>query len=407
LLSYRADTSTGAAPFNRDANWDTDGDGMPDEWEQRHDLNPNVANNNADFDADGYTDLEEYLNEVAAWPAPGPIVFNGANSRYAEILNWNVLGIDVAIQGKGVVTTSSHWQPSRYDVAIISSGTVVVDAVGQHAGMLLVADETGGGNPTLNITAGWLEAADAVLVGGAAAGQGALHLSGGKLVTSFLGRGPEGDFQFTGGTLAAEVVAFDLVNNGGTIAPGASPGNTHVMGDLVMQSGDIEIELFGTAGGEYDTLIVDGGLLAGGTLRVVLGGSFQPLVGDIFDLFDFTAAGGNFLLDLPDLSSSLTWDTSELLVSGELSVVEADADFDGDGDVDGRDLLTWLRNFGVNTVGDATGDGTVDADDLRAWESQFAAAGGSLSSLVPEPSSCLLAGLGMLTIGFSRFRRQL
>ena len=33
LLALRADPVTGAAPFNRPANWDTDGDGMPDWWE--------------------------------------------------------------------------------------------------------------------------------------------------------------------------------------------------------------------------------------------------------------------------------------------------------------------------------------------------------------------------------------
>jgi hypothetical protein len=37
-------------PFNRPAGWDADGDGMPDAWEIEHGLNPNVANNNGDFD---------------------------------------------------------------------------------------------------------------------------------------------------------------------------------------------------------------------------------------------------------------------------------------------------------------------------------------------------------------------
>ena len=40
MLSLRADTTTGAAPFNRPANWDTDADGMPDTWEKAHSLNP-------------------------------------------------------------------------------------------------------------------------------------------------------------------------------------------------------------------------------------------------------------------------------------------------------------------------------------------------------------------------------
>ncbi len=46
---------------------DADRDGMPDSWEQAHGLNPNdPADGNGDRDGDGYTNLEEYLNEVAA-----------------------------------------------------------------------------------------------------------------------------------------------------------------------------------------------------------------------------------------------------------------------------------------------------------------------------------------------------
>lgn len=42
---------------------DSDGDGMPDEWETKHGLDPNDAADAAkDKDGDGYTNLEEYLN---------------------------------------------------------------------------------------------------------------------------------------------------------------------------------------------------------------------------------------------------------------------------------------------------------------------------------------------------------
>ena len=45
---------------------DSDGDGMPDEWELAHTLNPhNAADGVTDRNGDGYTNLEEYLNERA------------------------------------------------------------------------------------------------------------------------------------------------------------------------------------------------------------------------------------------------------------------------------------------------------------------------------------------------------
>jgi hypothetical protein len=48
---------------SRTANWDADGDGMPNAWERRFPgLNPRLADNNGDLNGNGYTNLEEYLH---------------------------------------------------------------------------------------------------------------------------------------------------------------------------------------------------------------------------------------------------------------------------------------------------------------------------------------------------------
>jgi hypothetical protein len=53
------------------------------------------------------------------------------------------------------------------------------------------------------------------------------------------------------------------------------------------------------------------------------------------------------------------------------------ADFDLDGDVDGRDMLIWQRGFGRSGLdverqhGDATGDHDVDANDLAVWQATY------------------------------------
>jgi hypothetical protein len=50
---------------------DTDRDGMPDSWEASHGLDPqNAADGSADANADGYTNLEDYLNDLAASAFP-------------------------------------------------------------------------------------------------------------------------------------------------------------------------------------------------------------------------------------------------------------------------------------------------------------------------------------------------
>jgi hypothetical protein len=65
---------------------------------------------------------------------------------------------------------------------------------------------------------------------------------------------------------------------------------------------------------------------------------------------------------------------------------EPDADFDGNGQVDGHDFLAWQRGLGAAAAtpeqGDADGDSDVDGEDLVIWQSQFGegAAGGALAS---------------------------
>jgi hypothetical protein len=50
----------------RPADWDTDGDGVPNNWEARKGLDPNdSADGAADHNGDGYTNLEDYLNWLA------------------------------------------------------------------------------------------------------------------------------------------------------------------------------------------------------------------------------------------------------------------------------------------------------------------------------------------------------
>jgi hypothetical protein len=77
-----------------------------------------------------------------------------------------------------------------------------------------------------------------------------------------------------------------------------------------------------------------------------------------------------------------------------VTVLVPSADFDGDGDVDGRDFLAWQRGNG-----DADGNSVSNEDDLAIWQEQY---GTSLlvaaTTAVPEPS-CLAMFLALLVAG--------
>jgi regulation of enolase protein 1 (concanavalin A-like superfamily) len=69
-----------------------------------------------------------------------------------------------------------------------------------------------------------------------------------------------------------------------------------------------------------------------------------------------------------------------------------DADFDGDGDVNGNDFLAWQRGYGIqapnatNANGDADDDRDVDGDDLGIWKGQFGTGGAAATAALLSES---------------------
>lgn len=96
----------------RDADWDTDQDGIPNWFEALAGTDAATPNNNADNDGDGYTDLEDYLNWIAVpnfqIEQPQEIVlsdyFAGYRSPSFTITN-TASGVNATI-GEGKLTVS-------------------------------------------------------------------------------------------------------------------------------------------------------------------------------------------------------------------------------------------------------------------------------------------------------------
>lgn len=132
-------------------------------------------------------------------------------------------------------------------------------------------------------------------------------------------------------------------------------------------------------------------------------GSLGPGEVIIFDPTPFTVGRGMFNNGVADWSDALI---DEVRISDEallptdflfVTVPATDnADFNGDGNVDGSDFLSWQQGFGMSgsanpSDGDANGDGNVDSVDLGIWQDQY---GGPAPladlAVVPEPSTMFL-----------------
>lgn len=229
------------------------------------------------------------------------------------------------IQNGATLTTMGDSLIGRFNG---SKGTMTVTGSGTSwttTGNLHLGGYSGGlgGLGTLNVNSGAVKVNNLLKIWDA----GTANLSGGTLSAATIDHTHGGTFNFTGGVLHVGMFQGNLVNQGGAICPGGSPGLTTVQGDLVMNAGLIEIELGGLLRGDlYDAIVVTGLLEVGGTLDVLLyddgSGPFAPQLENTFDILDWGSLTGQFgQLNLPTLAAGLDWDTSALYTTGDLRVV--------------------------------------------------------------------------------------
>lgn len=110
----------------------------------------------------------------------------------------------------------------------------------------------------------------------------------------------------------------------GDLRPGNSPGLVTYAGDVVFGSlATLELQLGGLVpGGQFDRLDVAGSLLLDGILILSLIDGFTPAEGDSFQVFSAGSLKGGFDSVLADtLPAGLAWDTSQLGITGALTVI--------------------------------------------------------------------------------------
>jgi T5SS/PEP-CTERM-associated repeat protein len=202
-------------------------------------------------------------------------------------------------------------------------GAVNVSGEGSSftAGASILVGRVGGGTGSLTVTDGAVVSAGSYIKVGAAGSS--VTLDGGTLVANAMQNTDGGAFNFVSGRIHTHYFYGDLTNTSGTIATDGEIATTAFHGNYT-QGADGVIELMIEALDSFDVFSVEDGYSAtlDGTLRVLLGDSFTPVVGDSFQLLDIGSLEGAFAaVELPDLSGGLAWDLGELYSTGTIAVV--------------------------------------------------------------------------------------
>ena len=115
--------------------------------------------------------------------------------------------------------------------------------------------------------------------------------SGGRVEASKVLVNDGGVLSGDGGTIAADVIL-----DGGTIAPGASPGTMTIDGNLEVLDGLLSLEVGGTGPGMFDQLFVSGDLItpAGLSIAITFLDGFLPQIGDSFDFLNVEGSAAIF-----------------------------------------------------------------------------------------------------------------
>jgi hypothetical protein len=227
---------------------------------------------------------------------------------------------------------------------------------------------------------------------------GTVELNSGAVLDA---RGPvtiSGTFNFLGGTLHVDNYTGDLDNQGGTLAPGHSAGNTNISGIYKQETpATLEIEIGGTTPGiTFDTLHIGSAAVLAGTLNVSLIGGFTPSAGNTFQILTATGGiSGRFTsFELPALSG-IVWQLNYQPNSLSL-IVTIPGDYNHNGIVDAADYIVWRKTLGqTGNWFAADGNGIVDNGDFDVWRAHFgqtagSGAGASANIAFPEPATFAL-----------------
>ncbi|VGO15653.1 hypothetical protein PDESU_04238 [Pontiella desulfatans] len=219
----------------------------------------------------------------------------------------NDIGNTREIRNNAAVTTST------LTVDVEAGNSFTYSANFNGAGVINLV-KTGDGTQVIQRASGHTSALDT------------LSVEGGELVWNVGGSGNSGTVNVgINGTLSGSGILNGATTVAGNLMPGNSPGTLTLNDALTLEStATLTLEITGTDAGLYDVLLNDGGdtLTAGGTLVLDTTG-YTAALNDTFTVFENWGgfSGGFDGISGTDLGGGMSFDTSNLLVDGTLTVV--------------------------------------------------------------------------------------
>ena len=210
---------------------------------------------------------------------------------------------------------------------------------------------------------------------------------------------------------------FDLTNPLAGFDPGLvwSAETLTVDGNYTQApAATLEIDLGGTAEGQFDVLDIGGTAMLNGNLQISFANGFAPSPGDLFPILKAAETIGTWTLSgASEGFWLLPTPTGRSLYFGDLPA----GDYDHNGVVDSMDYDRWQAEFGAGGTAsaDGNGDGLVDGADYIVWRRNLgvtvfadgaAGARQTVAARVPEPSLALVVSWGVLLSGATRAFRH-